>query len=392
MNQEAFRKLISGQRVGVSASLLRFFLGIAAVGYSAAVRLRNLLYSIGLLKAHRADAAVLSVGNITVGGTGKTPLVIWLCNLITRDYKCAILTRGYRARSASRVMRRAPAVGDPVGKNERNTQNDIRNTSDEPAMLAQSCPQANVVVNPDRVAGAARAVTEFGANVLIMDDGFQHRRLARDLDIVTVDATNPFGYGKLLPAGLLREPVRALARADVVVITRCDQIDVAELARLAAKLRQVNPNMAIARSIHAPVCAKSIDNREIPLEKLKDKKVLAFCGIGNPDSFLGTVRALGCELIGSKLYDDHHHYTQDCLAHITEQANRLNAEMILTTKKDATKIVIADASERDVPLAYLQVEIELIAGEDELKDLISNTLAGKIPGSRPDMDVGAPDA
>ncbi|UCG58545.1 MAG: tetraacyldisaccharide 4'-kinase [Phycisphaerales bacterium] len=384
MNQDAFRKLISGQRVGLVPTLLRFFLGLAAAGYSAAVRIRNFLYSTGLLKTHRVTTAVLSVGNITAGGTGKTPLVIWLCNFITRDYKCAILTRGYKARSASRVMRRA--------KDERNTQHDIRYTTDEPAVLAQSCPQVNVVVNPDRVAGAGRAVGEFGANVLIMDDGFQHRRLARDLDIVTIDATNPFGYGKLLPAGLLREPVGALARADAVVITRCDQIDVAELARLETKLREVSPNTTIAKAIHAPVCVKAADGKEKPLEKLNGKKVFAFCGIGNPDSFLSTVRALGCNPVGSKAYDDHHHYTRDCLAETSEQAARLKADMILTTEKDWTKIAALDAAERDIPYLCLVVRIEFIAGEETLKALINETLPGKIPYKKPDMDVGGPDA
>lgn len=365
MNQEALRKLISGQRVGIMPTLLRFFLSLAAVCYSAAVRVRNLLYSIGLLKAHRADAAVLSIGNITVGGTGKTPLVIWLCNLITQDHKCAILTRGYKA---------------------------SQDSGDEPVMLARSCSQADVAVNPSRVAGAAQAVAEFGANVLIMDDGFQHRRLARDLDIVTVDATNPFGYGKLLPAGLLREPVGALNRAHAVVITRYDQSDEAELVRLEARLRRINRDLTIAKSVHAPVCAKSFEGKEVGLEKLKDKRVFAFCGIGNPDSFLSTVRALGCQLVGSKVYDDHHHYTQDCIADVAEGAKYLNADLVLTTEKDWTKIVASDVGRQDIPFACLLVEIRFIAGEDRLKDLISETLAGRIGDNRPDMDVGAPDA
>jgi len=384
MNQDDFRKLISGQKVGMGTALLRLVLGFAAGGYSIAVQARNFLYSAGWLKAHRADATVISIGNITTGGTGKTPLVIWLCKQIISDSKfqisdsqCGILTRGYKTRRASCVMRRA--------KNKHNTQYAIRNTEiDEPAILIESCPEVKVIVNPDRVAGAAEAVSKFGANTLIMDDGFQHRRLARDLDIVTIDATRPFGYGKMLPAGLLREPVASLKRADAIVITRCDQITETELSQIEKKLESINPNMIIARSIHAPVCLKSIDNKEISLEQLKDKKIFAFCGIGNPDAFLNTIKQLGANLVGSKVYNDHHHYTDDCLADIYEQARGLKADLILTTQKDWTKIIsdfrfqISDF-ESSLPFAYLAIEIKFLAGEDKLRGLIEKTLAGKMP-------------
>jgi len=272
-------------------------------------------------------------------------------------------------------------------KKIRNTQYDIRNTVDEPAILAESCPEAQVIVNPDRVAGAAEAVGKFGAKVLIMDDGFQHRRLARDLDIVTIDATQPFGYGKLLPAGLLREPVTALKRADVVVITRSDQITKYKLAELEQTLQQINPNMIIARSIHAPTCAKSAENQEISVENLKDKKIFAFCGIGNPDAFFKTIKGLGAELIGSKIYNDHHHYTQACLADIYEQAGRLKADLILTTQKDwfSTQYAILPSSgakgrntQYEIPFAYLTIELKFLAGEDKFRALIENKLADTI--------------
>ncbi|GAG77182.1 unnamed protein product, partial [marine sediment metagenome] len=289
LNQDDFRKLISGTSSGLGAALLRFLLAPAAAVYAVVIRLRNFLYSRGLLKIHQASAAVISIGNITTGGTGKTPLVVWLYNEITQNskskiqnYNCAILTRGYKTTQNSKLK----------------TQNYI----DEPVILAESCPQAPVIINPDRVAGAAKAVEEFGANVLIMDDGFQHRRLARDLDIVAIDATCPFGYGKILPAGLLREPIFSLKRADAVVITRCDQSTDAELARLEDKLRGINPDMIITKAIHAPVSVKYPDHSVIAaeariqknseradsnldngagLEQLKGKKIFAFCGIGN---------------------------------------------------------------------------------------------------------------
>jgi tetraacyldisaccharide 4'-kinase len=368
LKQQTYRKLISSQSGSLGASMLRFLLGIAAFGYSLVVRLRNLLYSRGLLKAHRVDAAVLCVGNITVGGTGKTPLVVWLCNLITQNpklkiqnCKCAILTRGYNARA------------------QENT-----GFKDEIAILAESCPEAEVIVNPDRVAGAAEAIDKYSAKVLIMDDGFQHRRLARDLDIAAIDATQPFGYGKMLPAGLLREPVSSLNRAGAVVITRCDQVTEAQLSELEQKLRAINSGMIIARSIHAPVYAKSTNDKKINIEELKVKKIFAFCGIGNPDAFLNTIKNLGAELAGSKVYDDHYHYTDACLTQISEQAEEVGADLILTTQKDWTKVISYFKSQISdfklpLPFAYLAIEIKFLSGEDKLTALINDTLAGKIP-------------
>lgn len=367
MNQEGYRKLISGERSGLGATFLRFFLGIAAQVYRVVIALRNSLYSKGWLKIHRVDAVVISVGNITTGGTGKTPLVIRLCKMIVSDSKfqisdfpCAILTRGY--------------------KMTRESKSRIRDYGDEPAVLAESCRQSRVVVNPDRVAGAYEAIKQFGAKVLVMDDGFQHRRLARDLDIVTIDSTLPFGYGRMLPAGLLREPVTALKRADAVVITRCDQIAETELSQLEDKLHKINPKIVITRSIHASVCAKTIDNKEIGLEELKSRKIFAFCGIGNPDAFLMTVTGLGGKIVGSKVYNDHYHYTADCLAGICEQAERLKADLMLTTQKDwfSSPLCKAAGAKDDENFAYLAIELKFISGEDKITQLIEDALAGRI--------------
>ncbi len=367
MNQNAYRKLISGESSGLGAAILRFFFGIAAQVYSIVIAVRNFLYSKRWLKIYRSNAVVISVGNITTGGTGKTPLVIRLCKEIISDSKfqisdsqCVILTRGYKTTQDSGLK--------------------TQDYGDEPAVLAESCPEAKVIVNPDRVAGADEAVEKFGAKVLIMDDGFQHRRLARDLDIVTIDGTLPFGYGRMLPAGLLREPAAALKRANAVVITRCDQARETELCQLEEKLQRINPKMVIARSKHAPVCAKSIDNKEIGLEELKSKKIFAFCGIGNPDAFFNTIKNIDVRLVGSKVYNDHFHYTDDCLADICEQAKRLKADLILTTQKDwfSSPLSTAANANDDVNIAYLVVELKFISGEDKITQLIEKTLAGKI--------------
>ena len=369
MDQENWGKLISGHKRGPGAVLLRSFLIIAAAGYSCAVRLRNLLYSKGLLKTHGADAAVFSIGNITTGGTGKTPLVIWLCNLLKeRNMRCAILTRGYKA------VQNSKCVFTTSGKDGFK----IQNYGDEPAVIAESCPHATVIVKSDRVAGAAEAVKRFDAQALIMDDGFQHRRLARDLDIVTIDATQPFGYGRLLPAGLLREPIGALRRADAFVITRCDQATEDRLTRLEGKLRSLNPNAAIARSIHALRHIKCADGIELGVDTLKNKKVFAFCGIGNPQAFFTTITDAGACLVGRQIFDDHYRYTESCMTQIHDHATRYKADIILTTQKDWTKIARLRTIRRDIPFGCLAVKIAFLSGEDELIALIEGTLAGKI--------------
>ena len=356
MDQNKIKKLISGEKASFGVILLYLLLRIASVGYSIVVQLRNLMYSAGWLKAHHADAAVISIGNITTGGTGKTPLVIWLCKQVISNYQCAILTRGYKT-----------------------SKQEPEHLTDEPAIFAESCPEVNVIVNPDRVSGAEEAAIKFGSKVLIMDDGFQHRRLARDLDVVTIDALLPFGYDKILPAGLLREPVSSLSRADAVVITRCDQVAENELSKIEEKLRQINPDIVIAKSVHTPAYVKSIDNREISLEELKGRKVYAFCGIGNPDSFLRTVKTTDAEVVGSKIFNDHYHYTETCIVDIFEQAKKLKADLILTTQKDQNKINRPAPQKTEIPLAYLAIEIKFLSGEDKLRGLIEKTLAGKMP-------------
>lgn len=365
MNQQAYRRLISGQSTGLAATTLRLLLQIPAVIYSTAVRLRNLLYSTRCLKTHTADVPVISTGNITTGGTGKTPLVIWLCKFLQqKEMQCAVLTRGYKTHTEEQ---------SPI--------------TNEPAILTNSCPQAKVIVNPDRTAAAVEAVNKFGAKVLIMDDGFQHRRLNRDLDIVTLDATLPFGYGKPLPAGLLREPIASLKRADAVVLTRCDQISETELTKLEEILKIINPSMIIVRSTHSPICAKSTKADEISLNELKGKKIFAFCGLGNPDSFFTTIKLLGANLINSRTYDDHHKYTENCLADICKEGKKLKADLLLTTQKDwfSSPLSATDdtgseqpAVKYDIPFAYLTIELKFLSGQEKITNLIEDALAGKI--------------
>ena len=349
MEQEKYRELISGRTKGLVALFLRFILTIAAIGYQTAIKIRNLLYDRGLLKPKVAKAVVISIGNITAGGTGKTPLVTWLCDLIAKkNIKCAILTRGYKTKQGE--------------------------LSDEPAQLAKNCPGFEVVVNPDRTAGAAKAIKDYNAKILIMDDGFQHRRLSRDLDIVTIDATNPFGFGKTLPAGLLREPLKGLKRADAAVITRTDQVSPEKLISIEAKLRYIKLSLILARATHTPESIIGPDGQSQPVDQFRDKKVFAFCGIGNPEAFFTTLEKLNITQTGREIFNDHHSYTDDDIAEIRQKAAICGAELILTTEKDFGKIVGLIEDAEQISFAYLAVTLEIIAGKDKITQLIESRL------------------
>ncbi len=340
--------------------------------YSLVTLFRNWLYAHDLLRIHRVGVPVLCVGNLTTGGTGKTPLVVWLARLMgQKGLRAAILTRGYKARRVCTAHH-----DTKVGNAHPTTTN-----TDEPAELAQACPGVPVIINPDRVAGAAEAIRSHGTQVLLMDDGFQHRRLGRDLDIVAVDATCPFGYGRLLPAGLLREPLSGLARAHAVVLTRSDQVCEETLRQIETEVRQMNPDLVVVRSIHAPVGVRRGGGVEIPLEDLRGKRVFVFCGLGNPAAFFTTVHACGCVMAGSQAYDDHYAYAQDDLADLCQAARSCGAELLLTTQKDWTKIAPLNRPDDAVPTAYLAVELRFTAGGDPLMALIEQTLAGTIPAS-----------
>ena len=353
MDQDWYRKLISGRSSGWTAKFLRSLLRAASGIYSIIIWARNLAYDKKFLKINISGVPVICVGNITVGGTGKTPLVIWVCKLLAKkDIRYAILTRGYKTKK---------------GK-----------LSDEPAILAKNCPQAKVVVNPNRTMGAEKAISKLAATALVLDDGFQHRGLARDIDIVTIDAMCPFGYDKILPAGLLREPAKNLKRADAVVITRSNQCNQDQMHSLEKKISTFNPDMIITKAMHSPICAKLIGGNQISLEELKDKNIFAFCGIGNPDAFLNTIIELGGNLVGSEIYNDHHHYTNDDIADIYEKAKYLEADLVLSTQKDWTKTTLLASTNPDIPFAYLQIELKFVDGEEKITQLIENTLAGKI--------------
>ena len=290
----------------------RWLLGPLSVVYGGAIWGRNLYYDRSRSASRRAAVPVVSIGNLTVGGTGKTPFAIEVVRrLAALGRRPAILTRGYKA-----------AGNTPA---------------DEVLEFHDAVPDVPVVVNPDRAAGADMACATHGANCLVLDDGFQHRRLARDLDIVLIDALSPWGGGWLLPAGRLREPRSSLRRADVLVITRSNQVDAATLDTIAADLRRHAGDKPILSATVEADALVDRAGRRTPVRELAGRRVLGVCGLGNPSTFqrLGASLAEACTWC---VFADHQRYTAAHVDAIRTTAGRANAELVVTTRKDWVKL------------------------------------------------------
>ena len=294
--------------------LLRFVLLPFSLLYLVLMTIRNALYDNGLLSVTELDppVPVVSIGNLTVGGTGKTPLVIALARqALAEGRKVAVVTRGYGA-----------AV-------------DAHGTSDEVGLLRERCPGVEVVVHPNKVAGA-RAAAAHGADLILVDDGFQHRRLHRHLDVVVVDGRHPFGNGDVLPAGSLREPAAGLGRADVIVVTHADALDDDQREALEGRLLSHKLGVPIVYGLHVPVGVRSVKGGEIrPLDAIVGRELYLFSGIASPDGFRHTVEALGGDVVGAHGFPDHHAFRPADMAAVRAEAR---TAQLLCTEKDAAKV------------------------------------------------------
>jgi tetraacyldisaccharide 4'-kinase len=348
LKEKFWRNLVTSKKQHICYKPLCLILTTLSVFYRLIVGIRNRLYDVSFLRSEKVPAAVVSIGNITTGGTGKTPLVAWLCNyFIGKGIKTAVLTRGYKKK------------GD---------------VADEPAMLTKAVHSIIVIVNPDRVAGAKKAISEHKAKLLVMDDGFQHRRLARDVNIVAIDATVPFGNEKILPAGLLREPVESLKRADAVVITRANQNSPEIIEEIKRRVTAIKPGMVFAAAVHKPTYAKLIKDKQIPLEQMRGKKIYAFCGIGNPNAFFQTLTDMTLNIVGKKVYNDHHLYTDDDIEAIYEDARYNKAEFVITTHKDWIKTALLSMDRFQIPFAAMMVELEFVDGQENIIALVNKAV------------------
>jgi len=341
MEAPTIRNAIAGRNDGL-ASLAGQTVARAAVWpYSGFMRLRRLAYHRGILPSRNADAPVICVGNITTGGTGKTPMVAWVVRqLAEAGMNPAVLTRGYKA---------------------------VSGKSDEAELLRESTG-VQVVVDPDRIAGA-RTARAAGADVLVMDDGFQHMRLRRDMDIVLIDAMNPFGYGCCLPLGRLREPLSALRDADAIVITRSDTVIPEMVNALSDRLAELAPRASVHLAAHRTVGVIDPDGGRLPGEAIAGRKVLVFAGIGNPQAFITTVERLDAEPVGFCIFNDHQKYNPVLLGRLFEKADGCGAELLVTTQKDYVRLA---EFELQRPVWQVVVEMEIVKGEAELVAGIRN--------------------
>jgi tetraacyldisaccharide 4'-kinase len=299
-----------------------------ALLYESGARIRAVAYDSGFLSQRRLEGCVISIGNLTVGGTGKTPMVLWIAErLLSEGKNVGILTRGYRGKaSTGSVDRSAPdgkvSAGDKGGGT----------TSDEVRMLKVRLGERVVFgVGPDRFANGKR-LSARGVDWFLLDDGFQHRRLARDVDIVLVDATNPFGGGHLLPVGRLREPRSALSRADVIVITRSGHAPAIEAAVRHDSTAPIFYARATLDSIQ--LFGFGSLQEAVNIEAARAEKLFAFCGIGNPAAFVDDLRDWGLHVVGHKFFRDHHHYTQQDVDEIEKAAQNAGATSLICTEKD----------------------------------------------------------
>jgi tetraacyldisaccharide 4'-kinase len=314
--------------------------------YGRIINLRNSFYDRGVFKSHSLGARTISIGNITTGGTGKTPLVAHVAEILADEgEKVCILTRGYGRESSGRVL---VSDGNEVLV-------DARKGGDEPVELARKLVgKAVVVADADRVSSAIWAREKFGVTVFVLDDGFQHRRAKRDLDIVCIDATDPFGGSDVLPAGRLREPVSNLARTDAIVITRSDLVGVID--DLVNQLRDLDPDTPVFKAT-----SKLRSPKDPP-----DANVFAFCGIGNPQSFFSVLARAGFDIAGDRVFADHHRYTQNDISEIESDAKLASCDLLVTTAKDAVKL---DGLVFEMPFLVAEVET-IIDDPDGFRDLV----------------------
>ena len=324
--------------------------------YGAVTRTRLSLYRRGTFHTTRLDRPVISIGNITTGGTGKTPLVEWVARTIaSHDKKVCILTRGYGRKDPHLQVIVSDGYGVLASPAE---------AGDEPYLLATKLTgQAAVISSADRIAAGGEAIKDFGTECFVLDDGFQHLRLARDLNIVTIDATNPWGGGKLLPFGRLRETPDGLSRADCVVITRCDQAG--DVEALRAEITRLIGNKPIFKSSMRPVRVVSLKNAGETIAP--PARVAAFCAVGNPGSFFENVRQLGFEIGVQRSFPDHHVYSQTEIDSLIRDAG---ASCLITTAKDAVKLRTLSFS---VPCYVMEIEIA-IENEEEFTKIVMDAV------------------
>ncbi len=323
--------------------MLLFPLYLLSLPYGGAVRTRSFFYSLGFLKTKTLPCPVISIGNITVGGTGKTPLAMALSKgLLAKGISIGILSRGYKGKAS-----------DPVVSDGKTIFLSPEESGDEPFLMAKGCPGIPVLIGKNRFVNGRIAIQRFKLQGLILDDGYQHLALYRDVNILLIDSQTAFGDGALLPRGILREPLSQLRRADLFLLTKVENPQTTQ--ELEKIIRHIHPDSEIFHSHYDPVCLVDPEDKQEALHSLKGKRVLAFSGIASPDYFSSLLEKCGAEIISQSNFPDHHLYTPEDLSFMKGKSR--GADCIVTTEKDMVKLTKLDLLQ--LPIRALRVEMKI---------------------------------
>ncbi len=372
--------VIFGRARGFRAAVTRFLMSWLSWIFRGLVQLRIALYRTGWKPQEYLGAQVVSIGNLTVGGTGKTPVVELLAkSLRDRGRKVAILSRGYKSKKLDRAQKWTGKEGKPIPAERMprvvSTGSavllDSKFAGDEPFMLAKNLDGVAVVVDKDRVKGGRFAISELQAETLLLDDGMQYLDIAHSFDIVLIDSRSPFGTGSLLPRGTLREPPRNLRRASYILITKCDGTPNTDLI---ARIRRYNPVADIIECAHGPVHLENLHTRERqPLSFLEGKWVGAISAIAVPESFERSLAALGAKVEIKRRFSDHHRFHRRDVDDFMQRCVERDMELIVTTEKDAVRF--PRPTEINVPIHFLRIEVQILSGQqawDAMVDSLCN--------------------
>jgi len=367
-------EVIFEERRDWKANLTRAALFGGSKVFQVAVKIRRWLYNFRILRDKTLGVQVIAIGNLTVGGTGKTPVVEKFAReLRDAGRNVAILSRGYRSKPAplhtrllNKILLREDQTPPRVVSDGKSLLLDSEMAGDEPYMLASNLKDVVVLVDKDRVKSGRYAIEKFGCDTLLLDDGFQYWDLrGRRHDVVLIDRQQPFGNEHLLPRGTLREPPSHLARAHTIFITKSD----GKTAELRERIASLNSTAAVIECIHQPLYFEDVFTGERKgLDLLTGKKVASLSGIAQPESFEQSLVKLGGELVYSKRFADHHRFTQQEILNAINRAKKRQAEIIVTTQKDAVRFPKIDR--RDVPFYFMRVEIKIVAGANDFQDCV----------------------
>ncbi len=367
-------EVIEGHRKGKFAALVRSGLFCLSLSFTAIIKCRRFLYNIRIFRDSTLGVQVIAIGNLTVGGTGKTPVVERFAReLQDAGRKVAILSRGYRSKPVSfyqrlrnRLLMRHAVTSPRVVSDGKSLLLDSEMAGDEPYMLASNLKDIVVLVDKDRVKSGRFAIQRFGCDTLILDDGFQYWKLrGRRHDVVLIDYQKPFGNGFLLPRGILREPPSHLKRAETVFITKSN----GSTLDLRHQIGRYNANALIVECVHHPLYFEDVyTGQRLKLDQIKGRKVATVSGIAQPESFERSLIDLGNQLVYQRRFADHHRYTQREVLDVINRSVKRGASMIITTQKDAVRFPMLDR--RDLSVYFMRVEIKIVKGAKDFQDCV----------------------